>query len=208
MPLRTLTSARAGCLGSLPRDVSAGARGGGCLPWRLMRCWGAGARLRFPGASRRCAGRTATASPPGSGLRRPSPVVNIRNALGQVSVVQGPGLPFEGPLGSGADARRRAADLPGDAGQGAVRRGGEPGGRGGAGEGEHAVRRGPPGAGARAHQVAEDLVAACGSSRIRAAAACRVMPGGRLGAVKSQLPPVCIFAASFMLRTISKGAER
>ena len=158
MPLRTLTSARAGCLGSLPRDVSAGARGGGCLPWRLMRCWGAGARLRFPGASRRCAGRTATASPPGSGLRRPSPVVNIRNALGQVSVVQGPGLPFEGPLGPGADARRRAADLPGDAGQGAVRRGGEPGGRGGAGEGEHAVLRGPPGAGARAHQVAEDLV--------------------------------------------------
>ena len=35
-----LYSARAGCLGSLPRDVSAGARGGGCLPWRLMRCWG------------------------------------------------------------------------------------------------------------------------------------------------------------------------
>ena len=52
------------------------------------------------------------------------------------------------------------------------------------------------------------LSAACGSSRIQAAAACRVMPGGRLGAMKSQLPPVCIFAASFMLRTISKGAER
>lgn len=30
---------------------------------------GAGARLKFPGASRRCAGRTATASPPGSGPR-------------------------------------------------------------------------------------------------------------------------------------------
>ena len=52
------------------------------------------------------------------------------------------------------------------------------------------------------------LSAACGSSPIQAAAACRVMPGGRLGAMKSQLPPVCIFAASFMLRTISKGAER
>ena len=61
----------------------------------------------------------------------PSPVVNIKNALGQVSVVQGPGLPFEGPLGLGADDQRRAADLPGDAGQGVVQRSGEPGGRGG-----------------------------------------------------------------------------
>jgi hypothetical protein len=34
---------------------------------------------------------------------------------------------------------------------------GEPGGRGGAGDGEHAVLHGPPGAGARADQVAEDL---------------------------------------------------
>lgn len=59
-----------------------------------------------------------------------SSVVNIRNALGQVSVVQGPGLPFEGPLGLGVDDQRRAADLLGDAGQGVVKRGEEPGGRG------------------------------------------------------------------------------
>ena len=52
-------------------------------------------------------------------------MVNIRSALGQVSVVQGPGLPFEGPLGLGAGDQRRAADLLGDAGQG-VQRGGEP----------------------------------------------------------------------------------
>jgi hypothetical protein len=32
--------------------------------------------------------------------------------------------------------------------------------------------------------------------------------GRQVGAMKSQMPPVCIFAASFMLRTISKGAER
>ena len=49
--------------------------------------------------------------------------------MGQVNVVQGPGLPFEGPLGPGADDQRRAADLLGDAGQGVVQRGGEPGDR-------------------------------------------------------------------------------
>jgi hypothetical protein len=120
-----LISARAGCLGSLPRDVSAGARGGGCLPWRLMRCWGGcAAEVSWSQSKVRWADSN------GEPTWQWSSVVNIRNALGQVSVVQGPGLPFEGPLGLGAGDQRRAADLLGDASQGVVQRGEEPGGRG------------------------------------------------------------------------------
>jgi hypothetical protein len=96
-----LNSARAGCLGSLPRDMSAGGRGGGCLPWRLMRCWGrCAAEISWSQSKVRWA--DSNGEPAWQWSSAPSPAVNIRNALGQVSVVQGLGLPFEGPLGLGA----------------------------------------------------------------------------------------------------------
>ncbi len=124
-----LNSARAGCLGSLPRDVSAGARGGGCLPWRLMRCWG-GCAAEVSGSQSKVRWADSNGEPAWQWSSVPSSVVNIRNALGQVSVVQGPGLPLESPLGLGVDDQRRAADLLGDPGQGVVQRGEDPGGRG------------------------------------------------------------------------------
>ena len=179
-----LDSARAGCLGSLPRDVSAGARGRGCLPCGL--CGAGGGRAAEGSWSQpKCAGRTATATRlaavPGAfpgGEHQECPGAGER-------VVQGPGLPFEGPLGPGVDDQRRASDLLGDAGQGAARRGGNKA----AGEGQArvkmpfcAARRVPVPALIRSRKTLS--AAACGSSRIQAAAACRVMPGGRLGAMK------------------------
>ena len=128
--------------------------------------------------------------------------------MGQVSVVQGPGLPFEGRLGLGADDQRRAADLLADAGQGVVQRGGEPGGR----EGRAKVnmpfctaRRVPVLALIRSQKTLSRPAGPHGSRWRLLAGSCRA---AGLGAMKSQMPPVCIFAASFMLRTISKGAER
>jgi hypothetical protein len=77
-----------------------------------------------------------------------------------------------------------------------------------AGEGQAKVNNGPPGAGARAYQVAGDRVRGL---RVLTDPGGGCLPGhaGRqAGRQESPLPPACISAASFMLRIISKGAER